>query len=208
MSMGMGMSMEQRQEQRLEQRQSLTLSQRQTLLVQILQDLFSTIRGEVYRPEAKCPKCHHGLTTGEVLRGFNRDPRDFTTQCPKCETRFEARLVTRSSTSSVSVRLYCPGQALNSLQEFSTFTPEQILKENVGLYQSTIFHFGNLATAFRKAGIKYKFDNRPQSPKDKILPFLGKAPDNLIARVSGLSARTINRMRREQNIPPFRLGDE
>lgn len=50
--------------------------------------------GEI-TPEGICPKCAHELSEEEIKAGWLDNPVDFTTECPKCKTRFIANLIVK-----------------------------------------------------------------------------------------------------------------
>lgn len=188
-------------EQRLEQRQKIhqLQAQRLELRLSLLQVLYGINANDVYRPQAKCPKCGHILTTEEILRGFNRDPQDLTTRCSRCNQRFEARLVSRGMASEINLRFYCPAQALHALPTYRDKTPEEIHTTNSALFESVRLHFGGFREAFRQIGITYRPRRQPDW-QEKVKPFLGQAPDTLIASVAEVSPATIRRLRRRHGI--------
>jgi len=201
MKMSMGMGMSHRQE--LRQDQHLTLEQRKAedlqLRLEISHQLNGGDEGEHFRPAAFCQQCHQGLTAEEILKGFTNNPQDTTTECPSCHERFQPNLVNRSRNGSVSVRFYCRDQALYALKSCKRLTPDKIRKQDLGLFQSAISHFGSLTNAFAHIGVEYTLVTIP-GWKDKVVPFLGQAPDTMIAQIAGVSKATIGRWRRAQGI--------
>lgn len=199
--MSLSMTQSHQLEQNLEQRQTIhqLQAQRLELRIELMQALYSIDSRDTYRPRATCPDCNHGLTVEEILRGFNRDPLDLTTQCPICKSRFEARLVSRSMVSEINLRFYCPAQALHALPIYRDKTPEEIHTTNSALFESVRLHFGGFREAFRQIGITYRPRRQPDW-QEKVRPFLGQAPDTLIASVAEVSPATIRRLRRRHGI--------
>jgi hypothetical protein len=200
MNMGMGMSHKMRTEQRatisLETKSRVYISQRIALL-QIL-----TL--EEYVPTAVCPQCEYHLTDEEILIGFNRDPNDYTTACPKCGKRFAPKLRCVSNTSDFELPFYCKCQALKLIQDMNSINtpPEELAKAHPEVYYSLIVHFGTIKAAFKSVGQKYPFKER-KDWKGKVFPFLGQIPDQFIADCIGVSASTIGRLRRSKKISRF-----
>ncbi|MEI6288619.1 MAG: hypothetical protein WCP18_03535 [bacterium] len=183
------------QKQKQQQRQKQKLAQRISLRLDIIQEF----RGEQFRVEAICPKCHCNLTIVQVIKGFNRDPHDTTTGCPKCEERFQSHLYQSNSYSRTTIEFLCPAQTLDQLRRLPIFFPDEIKVKNFTAYSSAIFHFGNLTVAFKELGINYKKKEKIDW-KQKIHRFLGQAPDSEIARCAGISFSTISRMRKKLKI--------
>ncbi len=198
MSMSMGHSLT--QEQTLKQSIFQHLSQRLEMRIELAEAIYGIPSAEVYRPAATCPKCGHGLTVEEILRGFKNDPIDLTTACPssKCGHRFLAQLVNRGQYGRTELSFYCPSQALYALRNYQHDTPEAIMK-NTALWESVKQHFGGLKAAFKAAGITYSGRRQPDWQK-KVLPFLGQASDVLIAGVVEVSPSTIRRLRKKHGI--------
>lgn len=203
--MGMRMGLSQRQEQR--QEQGLTLEQRQANNLQLRLWLTQELSGggnpeNSFRPMAGCPSCKRGLSAAEILKGFTADPADMTTECPDCKERFEARLVNHSGLGSMSVRFYCREQTLAAIRGLKDAGPDEIKRRDLGLFQSALAHFGSLANAFAKIGVEYSITSIPNW-QDKVVPFLGQAPDSMIAEIVGVSKTTIRRWRRKRFIPRY-----
>lgn len=199
--MGMGMRMGCYVEHRHQQVLRLTLEQR----LQLRQKLQVLLFNREYRPSATCPRCDHKLSAVEILRGFNREPLDFTTRCPKCELRFEAKLaINENSTNSVS-GLLCPDQTLYALkQSDSSLDANKIRVSQPSLFHSAIYNFGSLRFAFSKIGIDYSMPGTEKRElREKAIPFLGQAPDAEIARCVGVSAKTVGRWRKALDIERF-----
>jgi len=207
MSAGMGMSLTLRPVQRQEQRQEQRLTQAQRLAVE--QKLFQTrmqlilaVRDEDYKPRGTCPTCSYELSPIEILRGFNRDPRDFTTACPICGTRIRPQLICVGQSGRVEVLFYCSVQTLDQLSGKEDLQPEQISRRYQAIYRSAIVHFGGLKPAFKKIGIEYPFEDI-HDWKSKASPFLGHLPDTIIADCVGVPVSKIRAIRREHDIPRY-----
>jgi len=118
MSMSLGLS--QRQAPMLSQRLEQKLSQKHALSLRLslVQRLARRIRGkeEDYRPKGTCPSCSRRLSPAEIVLGFNRNPIDTTTKCPKCKHRFQPMLFAGHTGSSIEMPFYCPIQTLGMLK--------------------------------------------------------------------------------------------
>ena len=157
--------------------------------------------GVKYYPENSCPICHHHLKLTEILKGYSDDPKDLQTQCPRCKTRFEARL----RSDAAQLRWYCPNQALYALQEGGSreiLKPEEIMQWNQSVYHSLLTHFGSVANAFKQLGITYTHGEVPNW-HSRVKPFLGKLPDTVIAQIVGTSRNIINALRKSFGVPAF-----
>lgn len=207
--MSMGMSLGLRQVETLSMEQRLVLSHREELLLiqghvlSLRLELLSQFRGVSYHPTGKCPKCNKVLRAVEVIRGFSRDPLDYTTKCPKCKTRFEPKLTTPlGALGYIEVAFFCSSQTLFRLREsgMNSFSPEELKRGNQALYHSAIVHFGTLRAAFKKIGVKYKFEEKVEWEK-KIRSFLGRLPDTVIARAAGITAKRVAKQRKLHKVP-------
>ena len=201
----MGLSM--RISHRLETRQSLSLTLEQRLsirnyLFEMQMALVGALHGERYETNGTCPKCRRQLTTGEILRGFNRDPNDFTTRCTKCGDRFEPQLIAFTNGARIELPFYCDNQVLAQLGKHKNLSPEILAQKHPAIYRSAIVHHGSISAAFQKAGIKYNFDETLDW-KNKIAGFLGKLPDTVIAKCARVAVYKIRAMRRQMRIPRF-----
>ena len=210
MSLGCGLSLRQepqlstRLEQRLAHKQALTLR------LSLVHKLARKVRGEEdYRPKGTCPKCDRHLTPAEIVLGFNRNPNDVTTKCPKCKHRFEPILYAAShaGASSIQMPFYCPTQTLAMLKpEMTTVTFDEFKKTYTAIYRSAAYHFGSLKTAFAKINLIYKLEPRISAWKKKVLSFLGKLPDAVIASNVNASVREVRKLRKEKGIGAYRRG--
>lgn len=202
MEMGMELGLRQSLHTRLET--SLSIEQKLDQKLRIQQALLLALRGEHYKPEAGCPKCGKKLSRGEILRGFRRDPNDYTTRCPRCKFRFTPRLVNWGLASRTELPFYCPMQTLNQLYGHETFSPSEMRSHNQAVYHSAIYHFGSLKQAFAKIGVKYRFaEPKAKKWEKKVKPFLGRAPDTMIASAAGVSVREIRQLRLDLGIGAY-----
>jgi DNA-directed RNA polymerase subunit RPC12/RpoP len=192
------------QTQRLEQ-QCLTLQQRQFILSQELTTriaLVAELRNERYEPKAICPKCNRKLEVIEIVSGFNQDPNDFTTRCPKCRHRFPAKLICYGEYSNSELPFYCAEQTTAQLKNMSDQSPDYINKEMPAVYRSAVIHFGSLASAFQSVDIQYNFTDT-RDWQQKVIPFLGMIPDAMIANCAGTSPFKIRSLRKKFGIPKY-----
>lgn len=187
------------QDQTLTQAQRQEIVQSQTLMIRL--ELISALRGgtDNYKPEAHCTECHRDLTPLEIMKGFNTDPNDFTTECTGCKNRFQPKLIWRNLAGSAEIPFYCDLQAQAQLPGLQTMGPEIFQKEYPALYHSVIVHNGTLKTAFAQLGIIYDFQEIID-PTVKIRPFLGRLPDTVIAELSGVKLSTVRRLRQKHGI--------
>jgi hypothetical protein len=185
--------------------QKLEIGLRQ-YLTETRAELAQTLRGEKFEPSARCPKCSRKLTAVEILKGFNDNPTDFTTACPKCGERFPASLINYGRVFRTELQFYCARQVVEQLRGFDHFTPEEISRANQSVFQSAIYHFGSLRQAFEKIDRTYSFDE-VGAWREKIQPFLGRLPDTIIAECVDVPVSAIRYMRRKLEIPCFRFSD-
>lgn len=207
MSLGLGLcqtqTLSQRLEQKLEQKHALALR------LSLVQRLARKLRGsdEDYRPKGTCPHCDRRLTPTEIVLWFNRNPNDLTTKCPRCKHRFQPILFAASAASSIQMPFYCPTQTLSMLRpEMVTVAFKEFKKVNAAIYRSAAYHFGSLKKAFEKVGMTYDLEPKVSSWQKKVLSFLGKLPDPVIASNANVPVREVRRLRKEKGIWPYRRG--
>ena len=189
--------------------QSLRLTQEQRLKVSQLSfslrlQLIGELRSERYKPQASCPNCLRKLTPVEIIKGFNQDPNDFTTCCTNCGHRFAPILICFNDEIQIELPFYCDVQTLSKLPGKEELSPEQLLREYPGLYRSAIIHHGCIRRAFEKIGVKYVFEEISDW-KSKILPFLGRMPDTIIADCVDASVAKIRAIRHKLGISRYTL---
>lgn len=183
--------------------QEISLEQRIAKSFSLRLKLIKVLRGEKYHPQAECPQCHRKLKIVEILRGFNRDPKDYTTKCPHCKHRFEPNLQVILPHGSITLPFFCSVQTLDQLHGKENLFPDAFEKQYPALYRSVIVHHGNLKAAFQKIGIHYRFNENIKWEK-KVKPFLGLLPDTVIAACAGISVYRIRKMRRGLEIGRYR----
>ncbi len=196
MAMSMMLIMEQR----------LTLAQRMAIDNKVFHarmELIDAVYGERFDPKAECPGCAHRLEPAEILRGFNRDPDDFRTTCPKCKQRFEAKLYRSERYGRIEVPFYCPCQTLNWLHSCDRVPIEEFKKRYPAVYNSAKVHFGTLRAAFLQIQVEYGHDEQ-RDWKEKVVAYLGKLPDTVIASCVNVSTRLIRMLRKQHGIEAFR----
>lgn len=203
MSYGLSLGLIQRpmltQHQVLDQRLAQRLDLRQELLAVIYDD------GRlIYHPNATCPKpgCGHKLTAVEILRGFRPVPTDPTTCCPKCKTRFQARLLASGGLATVEIWFLCPCQTLSQLRFWQSEGKrwEDLEKGQLGVYRSALIHFGSLKAALKQIGVDNYEEPPIQGWQAKIRPFLGRLPDAMIAKTVRQPARKVRSFRLQLGI--------
>lgn len=211
MSLEFGMSLSPRVTQECSLRHELrhecriTLEQRheiQNHLFATRMELLEALRDEKYTPKAQCPSCFRKLTPAEIISGFNRDPNDFTTRCSACSHRFEPKIICFGRGSSVELPFYCSSQALSRLGEIQHLAPDALSRKEPAIFRSVIIHHGTIKAAFKEIGIDYAFDE-VLDWQGKIMPFLGRLSDTVIAKCTGASVKVIRRMRKNQKINRF-----
>lgn len=204
LTLGLGIGM------RLQQALRLTCAQRIALDMAQLQrrrDLVEAVHGETFRPKAACPACHHSLTDYEIMKGFKDDPRDYTTECPKCRRRFAPRLFHSIPGGSVEVAFCCPQQTLALLPDLATVPLDDFRTKHADIYNSAIVHFGGLKQAFGKIGLVYRHEAELDWRR-RVDSFLGKLPDTVIAGLVGASRASVRRLRVERGIAAYRRREE
>lgn len=201
MSMGMnlGLAMVPVQSLQLSARHLLELNQSLTFTLDILE----VVRGVKYIPKAKCQNCSKDLNVAEIITGFNDNVNDFTTQCPKCHSRFKAQLISHFAAGTMELPFYCASQTCNQLRPLAHLNLEDFRKDYPAVYHSAIVHYGTLARAFREIDIEYQFDETV-AWKDKIIPFLGRMSDFKIAGILNVPPKEVRDLRKQLQIPAFR----
>ncbi len=205
-SLGFGLVV--RQTQRLAQ--SLRLTQTQRLLVQehaigIRLQLIEALRDINFQPRGDCPHCFRKMTPAEIVRGFSRDPNDYTTECSGCHKRFEPKLIAQGTYQSrIELPFYCSMQTLEQLRHIEPLETEQFARQHAAIYNSAVFHHGGLRQAYAKIGVQFPFEEVPDW-KRKIESFLGRVPDTLIATVVDKSVKAIRTLRNQLGIPPYNV---
>lgn len=194
--------------QELRQELKLTKELRQELRAHIFalrMNLVGILRGEQYVPKAQCPECSKDMSPAEIIAGFNNDPQDFTTMCPKCKCRFPANIICFGNGTKIELPFYCDIQTVEQLRDKEFLSPAEIARQYPAIYRSAIAHRGGLVQAFAIIGIDYPFKEELSGWKNKIRPFLGRMTDKMIAEVVGVSSATIAKMRKELDIPRFTM---
>lgn len=167
--------------------------------------LIQELRGDEYKPKGDCPNCGRVLTPAEIIRGFNNDPQDYTTRCPKCRCRFVSYLMStsRSGIGRAEMRFYCAVQTLDQLRGKEKLSPRELLNKHAAIYHSAIVHFGSIKNAFKKNGVAYRHEEGIDGWKDKIQSFLGRMPDTVIADCVDKPVGIIRKMRKELGISRY-----
>jgi hypothetical protein len=194
-----------RQEQAIRQELRLTIEQRQQLAARLLQirfELLQALRGDKYEPRGVCPKCGRKHTAQEIIGGFNQDPLDYTTACTACVTRFEPKIISQRDNSIIELPFYCDVQTLDQLHGHESLKPKRLKKKFPAIYHSAIVHFGSIGRAMEKIGLVYPFEEKLDW-RHKIVPFLGRMPDTLIAKFANVNVWSVRSLRRKNGIEKF-----
>lgn len=195
-------------EQKLGLSRSLVLSQTQRFslrnrLFELRMELIKELRGEKFIPKGKCPKCGRELTPIEIIRGFNQDPNDFTTACSGCGERFKPIVICHAGEGiAFELPFYCPCQTLEQMQGKEIFSPEQLCRQHPAIYRSAIVHYGGIKKAFSQIGIAYPFEEISDW-KSKVMPFLGRLSDVVIAGCVGVNVQIIRNLRKNMGIARY-----
>lgn len=196
-----------RQTQRLAQSLRLSHEQRHQLAQRALSrrlGLIEALREERYEPKASCPRCDRKLTPLEIIRGFNRDPNDYTTGCSACGHRFEPKLICQGANFSLEIPFFCSSQTLAQLPGLETLPPDEFLRLHPAVYRSAIVHHGGIRKAFAQIGIVYPFEEI-HDWKSKVEPFLGRVPDTMIAECADVSVSAVRRHRRSLGVRRYTI---
>jgi hypothetical protein len=186
--------------------QSIKLTQSHSLTLRT--ELLLALRGENMKPVLKCDHCNRTLELSDILKGFNRNPLDTTSLCPYCKKRFQPKLLTVYNFGRVEVQFWCPNQTLNWLKDKELRHPDTIRRENASVYYSALSHFGSLKNAFKKIGVEYALEQGLDHWENRVTPFLGKAPDVLIAECTGVSYQRVAALRRKLGIDKFESEED
>jgi hypothetical protein len=198
MSLSLSLTHSLKQEQKLIMEQKLEHRLKQNHL---MLHLVEVIREERFEPKAICPQCRKKLIPLEIIDGFENDPVSIRTKCPKCGTLFTPQLSQWTKTGNISLIFYCPLQVQEEFKDKYLLTTQELKKLNSSAYYSCILHFGSAKNMFKKMNINYRF--KEKAKEEKIYSFLGKMPDSVIAKYSGISPSQIGRIRRGFEIPVY-----
>lgn len=205
MGMTMGMTIRQRQEpvQRQAMTQAQVLAVRMTIRMELLQAIWGSEYGDQFKVDEQCPSCRARLTLEEILKGFSAEPTDTFSTCPRCKARFQPQLRgLRTQSGDVELAFYCECQTLHALQGKENVPFAELVMTAYG--RSALIHFGSLTKAFATMGVKYTAEaEKRKGWQDRIATFLGRVPDTLIATVVGVSAKTVQKYRRERGVGAF-----
>ena len=190
--------------------QSLRLTSTQRILIQesaltIRLELIEALRGSKYEPRGDCPRCNRKMSPFEIIKGFNNDPKDYTTECTGCHYRFEPKMVAGvGQYSTAMLPFFCSMQTLDQMRSIQPVVADQFMKEHPAVYHSAIVHHGGLRQAYAKIGIQYPYEEITDWRK-KIKDFLGRVPDTLIAKAVDKSVKTIREMRKRDKVPAYNV---
>lgn len=190
--------------QKIETGQHLTIAQSHRLnqKVDLRLKLLQKLHDEEYKIEGQCPQCNYKSTPAEIILGFSESVHDFTTRCPKCETRFDPSLqMIGAHGVKTTLPFYCGDQALYMLKGLEVMPPDKYLENNktVAMYRSLMVHYGSLKNAFREIYIEYSFEEVPVW-KSKVRTFLGIMPDKEIAELCNVTVDEVIEYRESKGI--------
>ncbi|HEY4511609.1 MAG TPA: hypothetical protein VJH55_02090 [Candidatus Paceibacterota bacterium] len=207
LSLSCGTRLSQRCGIRLVQRQALTLEQKHLLRQTHISDgndrylfylgLMSTVHGHKMSPSARCPKCVKGLSVAEIILGFKRDLNDFTTECPRCKTRFEATNLLDKRTGKEAA-FWCRDQTIERLPGKEHLSPMEFKEQHPHIYFSALFWFGSLLNAFRQRKIEYRKEMGDWMTKARFC--LGQIPDQDVASIFGVKKLEVTVLRKQFRI--------
>lgn len=135
-----GICLQVSQEVRQEMRLELTLRQR--VLIQISEAIIT--------PQGDCPRCNCKLTEKQIKAGWNCDPYDARTTCPKCGARFVASLLVSKigGRKRKQFRYLCQLQLFTALSDVLRTTGRRLLgrtflfQKQPELLFNLVRHFG------------------------------------------------------------------
>lgn len=118
---------------------------------------------------------------------------------------FEPRLICFiGKASQIEIPFFCEMQTLAQLNGKENLSPEELDRQYPGVYRSAIVHQGSISRAFAKIGIDYPFEEISDW-RTKVVPFLGRMRDTLIADCANAPVSAIRAMRRKLGISRFTL---
>lgn len=148
---------------------------------------------------AKCPMCGLEMNKSQRILSYTTDPTNIKTRCFRCRSFYQAYIQLGEN----RYVLYAKKHIIFRLRDLWSKTPEEICKIHPSFYHSCIYNYGNLTKAFQSAKIKYTFVENEEW-KEKVIQFLGKLTDKVIADVVGVEPAIISKMRRANgDIPKF-----
>lgn len=158
--------------------------------------------GDPSHPEGKCPECGHEMTIEEILKGFLDSETDTTTKCPVCDYRFQPALIIKSLGRTRSVAFYCEKQTAAYLRDISRWTFEAIQEQAPQVLASARWYWGSLTAGFASIGVA--FTGEPKMTwQDKVVPFLGLCPDEVIAELCNVTPSVVRRLRVSRGVDTF-----
>ncbi len=132
------------------------LSHRLETRYELRHEVYKMIDSTIIMPDSTCPKCGHDMTEDDVRAGWRSDPTDFTTECPKCHTRFEAHLLLTRDGKSVGTHVYlCPDQLFYGLLQVQRGVSRRLgvvflAEKHPHLLWNMIRHFGTYKAGLRE----------------------------------------------------------
>ena len=197
------------QNQELALKQELKQAQKQAAVLTMITEILQSLRGFNFTPQATCANCAHQFTRAQILWGFMDDDTDARVQCPRCNsTNNGAILVDQAHEyAKLEVPFYCYRQVVYFFKqhpELANLPPQTIEKRHPAYAASAMIHFGNYATLFRnkELDLPYAF-GEIASWEHKVKQFLGKVPDEIIAKCVGVSKKVVAKRREDLKIPAY-----
>lgn len=109
----------------------------------------------VYVLEPNCEKCGKENSWNSFRFQISREVNDNAIECQFCRKRWVPKLTVIENNISNSYPLMTPSQITNKISQYKNLKIKEIEQTNPALFHWVILHFGSIAKAFKKAGIRY-----------------------------------------------------
>ena len=122
-------------------------------LVQLYTQTMS-LRGErqLMASEGTCTKCNFELSEEQIRAGWSKNPNDYTTECPRCKSRFIAYFRLLEEDEEIAkLEFLSPFHVFDAMEKMWAQQPGQskklgedfLLKKDPLIYWNLIRRFGN-----------------------------------------------------------------